>query len=261
MGRRLRLRGDGPPLSDAERGFIHRIRKADRLRAADAAVRRRDAFPVSAGVLVAALAAEMPRIGDLPHGPDLVSLLPRLCERERTFRRSLGLEHDDSIAERIARQLAAPQSPDATACTIVDSLFGPTQSARLRELFNQRGWPGDPLGATSTSRTARASPPLNRRSKTTRGLPTPAKERAKASRASEKAQLRAGADAQRDLDRWSLSLAALASLGGFYVAIGHLVPLKGRENILCTAPGFLDTSLGYAAWRSSYSSRASSGVR
>ena len=105
-------------------------------------------------------------------------------------------------------------------------------SARLRELFNQRGWPGDPLGATSTSRTARASPPLNRRSKTTRGLPTPAKERAKASRASEKAQLRAGADAQRDLDRWSLSLAALASLGGFYVAIGHLVPLKGRENIL-----------------------------
>ena len=29
----------------------------------------------------------------------------------------------------------------------------------------------------------------------------------------------------------------------------------------CTAPGFLDTSLGYAAWRSSYSSRASSGVR
>ena len=31
--------------------------------------------------------------------------------------------------------------------------------------------------------------------------------------------------------------------------------------LLCTAPGFLDTSLGYAAWRSSYSSRASSGVR
>ena len=29
----------------------------------------------------------------------------------------------------------------------------------------------------------------------------------------------------------------------------------------CTAPGFLDTHLRYAAWRSSYSSRASSGVR
>ena len=29
----------------------------------------------------------------------------------------------------------------------------------------------------------------------------------------------------------------------------------------CTAPGFLDTSLCYAAWRRSYSSRASSGVR
>ena len=30
---------------------------------------------------------------------------------------------------------------------------------------------------------------------------------------------------------------------------------------VCTAPGFLDTRLRYAAWRSSYSSRASSGVR
>ena len=30
---------------------------------------------------------------------------------------------------------------------------------------------------------------------------------------------------------------------------------------LCTAPGFLDTRLRYAAWRSSYCSRASSGVR
>ena len=29
----------------------------------------------------------------------------------------------------------------------------------------------------------------------------------------------------------------------------------------CTAPGFLDTRLRYAAWRSSYCSRASSGVR
>ena len=30
---------------------------------------------------------------------------------------------------------------------------------------------------------------------------------------------------------------------------------------VCTAPGFLDTRLRYAAWRSSYCSRASSGVR
>ena len=29
----------------------------------------------------------------------------------------------------------------------------------------------------------------------------------------------------------------------------------------CTAPGFLDTRLRYAAWRSSYCSRASLGVR
>ena len=34
-----------------------------------------------------------------------------------------------------------------------------------------------------------------------------------------------------------------------------------REETECTAPGFLDTRLRYAAWRSSYCSRASSGVR
>ena len=33
-----------------------------------------------------------------------------------------------------------------------------------------------------------------------------------------------------------------------------------REGTLCTAPGSLDTHLCYAAWRSSYSSRASIGV-
>ena len=37
--------------------------------------------------------------------------------------------------------------------------------------------------------------------------------------------------------------------------------VNDRITARCTAPGFLDTSLGYAAWRSSYSSRASSGVR
>ena len=49
----------------------------------------------------------------------------------------------------------------------------------------------------------------------------------------------------------------------------HRGPLQSLDIMLdrgtrandCTAPGFLDTSLGYAAWRSSYSSRASSGVR
>ena len=40
---------------------------------------------------------------------------------------------------------------------------------------------------------------------------------------------------------------------------GFEVPYPGRYR--CTAPGFLDTRLRYAAWRSSYSSRASSGVR
>ena len=33
------------------------------------------------------------------------------------------------------------------------------------------------------------------------------------------------------------------------------------KKFMCTAPGFLDTRLRYAAWRSSYCSRASSGVR
>lgn len=44
----------------------------------------------------------------------------------------------------------------------------------------------------------------------------------------------------------------------------HCVGIKSVEQQhiqQCTAPGFLDTGLGYAAWRSSYSSRASSGVR
>ena len=36
---------------------------------------------------------------------------------------------------------------------------------------------------------------------------------------------------------------------------------EGRQIHPCTAPGFLDTRLRYAAWRSSYCSRASSGVR
>ena len=190
------------------------------------------------GVLLAMLTAEMPRIGDLPGGAELVGSLPSLYTKECRFRRALGLKHDDSVAERIGRQLTAPQSPDVTACTIVDSLFGPTHAARLRELFDQRGWPGDPLGATSTPpRTARSSPPApNRRSKTPRGLasiasgmvgvPTPAKDRAKASRDREKALMRVGADAQRDLDRWSLSLAALAGIGLFCVPTYHLKPSR-----------------------------------
>ena len=36
--------------------------------------------------------------------------------------------------------------------------------------------------------------------------------------------------------------------------------LSGRRPIRCTAPGSLDTHLCYAAWRSTYSSRASIGV-
>ena len=38
-------------------------------------------------------------------------------------------------------------------------------------------------------------------------------------------------------------------------------PVTASTHAPCTAPGFLDTRLRYAAWRSSYSSRASSGVR
>ena len=46
--------------------------------------------------------------------------------------------------------------------------------------------------------------------------------------------------------------------------IAELVCDKGyhsNQTLVCTAPGFLDTRLRYAAWRSSYCSRASSGVR
>ena len=36
---------------------------------------------------------------------------------------------------------------------------------------------------------------------------------------------------------------------------------RAQDLHVCTAPGFLDTRLRYAAWRSSYCSRASLGVR
>ena len=48
------------------------------------------------------------------------------------------------------------------------------------------------------------------------------------------------------------------------VDLGQIDAIWNRTHITdrsCTAPGFLDTRLRYAAWRSSYSSRASSGVR
>ena len=58
---------------------------------------------------------------------------------------------------------------------------------------------------------------------------------------------------QLDLDKSSYFLTAPPqSAGG-----GHIYVKDTR----CTAPGFLDTRLRYAAWRSSYCSRASSGVR
>ena len=72
-------------------------------------------------------------------------------------------------------------------------------------------------------------------------------------------------------------------LGGFFTALVHQwilgvsfsrIPREGPQRVedlvaviysriqyLCIAPGFLDTRLRYAAWRRSYSSRASSGVR
>ena len=45
--------------------------------------------------------------------------------------------------------------------------------------------------------------------------------------------------------------------GGTVLHTSRISPSRIR----CTAPGFLDTRLRYAAWRSSYCSRASSGVR
>ena len=56
----------------------------------------------------------------------------------------------------------------------------------------------------------------------------------------------------------------LIDSSGLSVHVGQLrTPPKARDyrKLHCTAPGFLDTRLRYAAWRSSYCSRASSGVR
>ena len=50
----------------------------------------------------------------------------------------------------------------------------------------------------------------------------------------------------------------LSSDGQRRMREGTIVELINSD---CTAPGFLDTRLRYAAWRSSYSSRASLGVR
>ena len=49
------------------------------------------------------------------------------------------------------------------------------------------------------------------------------------------------------------------SVGEF--GIGVISYFMAGNVFTCTAPGFLDTRLRYAAWRSSYCSRASSGVR
>ena len=55
------------------------------------------------------------------------------------------------------------------------------------------------------------------------------------------------------------NITALAA--GDFDELTALTALDLQNNSLCTAPGFLDTRLHYAAWRSLYSSRASSGVR
>ena len=51
---------------------------------------------------------------------------------------------------------------------------------------------------------------------------------------------------------------SVPAIGGVIGSIDNLAECFKYD---CTAPGFLDTRLRYAAWRSSYSSRASSGVR
>ena len=65
-----------------------------------------------------------------------------------------------------------------------------------------------------------------------------------------------------------LPLPVLALMIGVHVRTLHAAARSGRLGVaydtrttFCTAPGFLDTRLRYAAWRSSYCSRASSGVR
>ena len=67
---------------------------------------------------------------------------------------------------------------------------------------------------------------------------------------------------KRDLPKFQANqLMCWKAAIGFFAEKKDII--KKRRNAYggCTAPGFLDTRLRYAAWRSSYCSRASSGVR
>ena len=69
-------------------------------------------------------------------------------------------------------------------------------------------------------------------------------------------------EAQRAFDRAKVADTHRHPLAHSRSEPEHFIEFAERtRNWSCTAPGFLDTNLHYAAWRSSYSSRASSGVR
>ncbi len=53
---------------------------------------------------------------------------------------------------------------------------------------------------------------------------------------------------------------ARLTLATAFFLLGAWLFAQGQSDRPCTAPGSLDTYLCYAAWRSSYSSRASIGV-
>ena len=57
-----------------------------------------------------------------------------------------------------------------------------------------------------------------------------------------------------------LLIATLLSAGRPFTFWGHTRTHLAARGQSCTAPGSLDTHLCYAAWRSTYSSRASIGV-
>ncbi len=229
-----------PPRTDAERSQARRIRTEDRRRKATAALRRRDRLPIEFGVLVAELAAQGIALG----------LAREFFADERLFRSVLGLD-DRSVAVRIGELFAArhvllrpepppkepasadtaggekaagdaaspdppskpppkpsPKEVTACACEVVSVLFGAEHAARLRHVFDERAWP-EPTISASASWPSLA--PLSASDRTATGRAARARTRADVSRSCEKALLAAGDDAQRDLDTWAFSVAALAA--------------------------------------------------
>ena len=216
------------------RARAHRVRERDRLRAADHAVRRRDAFAVSVGVLVAVV-VEAVRVGDaLARGLRQVVKDEALARQDYGFSGSQvrpGVVETSPLVARAADLVDADTPLDAAACDVVRMFLGDAHAERLRSFLDSRPNPFGP-GPTAGRARRRVRADSARAAAAARTRAMTSKERADADRARKAARLRAGAEAQRDLDRWSLSLAALGATLIADLTLPQLRRLAARERKL-----------------------------